>query len=62
MNNDPHELVNLAGDKSYRDKRDALRKQLEQWIKRNHDPFFSLQATDRRREKIDIICRHAKGF
>ncbi len=47
LKNDPHELVNLAGDEGYATRKRELAAELDRWIKEQGDPFYSLQATDR---------------
>ncbi len=47
LKNDPDELVNLAGDAGYAEKKKELKAELDRWIKQNDDPFYSLQPTDR---------------
>jgi len=44
LTNDPHELVNLAGDAGYREKRGELAAELDRWIETNGDPFYSLST------------------
>ena len=45
--NDPDELINLAADPEYTRIREELAQKLDEWIKKNDDPFYSLKATDR---------------
>jgi len=43
LKNDPHELVNLAGDPQYAEIENKLAGMLDNWIQTNSDPFYSLK-------------------
>lgn len=45
LKNDPHELVNLAGDAGYAKIEKELAGELEKWIDANNDPFRSFETT-----------------
>lgn len=47
LKNDPHELVNLAGDAGYADRKRELSAELDRWIAAHEDRFGSLESTDR---------------
>lgn len=47
LQEDPHEVVNLATSTDYLDVKDELRNQLEKWMRGNDDPFETQVATDR---------------
>jgi arylsulfatase A-like enzyme len=47
LQNDPHEVVNLAQDADYAAIKKSLRVELEEWIRRHSDPFFELRNTNR---------------
>ena len=47
LKNDPHEVKNLAYNPKYAKVKAALSRKLDQWIKENDDPFYSLQTTTR---------------
>jgi len=47
LKNDPDELINLADDPGYADRKKELKGVLDRWIKENDDPFYSLHSTDR---------------
>jgi arylsulfatase len=46
MKNDPEEIVNLATDSTYTKTKRTLRKQLDQWMEENEDPFYSFTTTE----------------
>jgi arylsulfatase A-like enzyme len=52
LKNDPHELRNLASDPKYAKVKAQLSRRLDQWIKDNNDPFYSLETTTRAGEII----------
>jgi len=52
LKNDPHELKNLAQDRQYADTRMDMSRALDQWIKENGDPFYSLSASTRKGEPL----------
>ena len=47
LKNDPDELKNLAGDPASQEMRKELRQRLEEHLKREGDPFFSLKTSER---------------
>ena len=47
LKNDPYELRNLASDPKYAKVKAQLSRRLDQWIKDNNDPFYSLETTTR---------------
>jgi len=53
MKQDPFELNNVAADPQYARIRKRLSRKLNKWIKRNHDPFYDLKATDRTGKPLD---------
>ena len=46
LENDPGEIVNLAGEAKYRDVQDHLAKQLNEWINEHDDPFYTFTSND----------------
>ena len=40
LQNDPGEMINIAGDSNYKAELDKCRKQLIDWAKKNNDPFI----------------------
>ena len=52
LENDPNELVNLAGDPKHAAARKELAAKLDAWIAAHKDPFESLRSTDRRGEPL----------
>jgi hypothetical protein len=44
LKNDPFELVNLADDRGYSRRKRELVGALDEWIKVNNDPFYSLKT------------------
>ena len=53
LENDPHELKNLANDPAHAGTREELGRKLDQWIKDHKDPFFSLEVSTRKGGPID---------
>jgi len=53
LKNDPHELKNLAKNPKYAAIKADLAKKLDKWIADHKDPFYSLQPTSRKGEKLD---------
>jgi len=49
LQNDPHELVNLAGEAAHAARKKELRAQLDKWIAENDDPFYSFKTTPHRK-------------
>ena len=47
LNDDPDELTNRAGDPAYAGHRRELRAALEDWMRRNDDPFLTYHRTTR---------------
>jgi choline-sulfatase len=47
LRSDPDELVNLAGDAGYATKRNEMKSELDLWIERETDEFYSMKPTDR---------------
>jgi arylsulfatase A-like enzyme len=47
LKNDPHELKNLVDDPKYADVKAGLSGKLDQWVRDNNDPFYSLETTTR---------------
>jgi len=47
LENDPHELSNLASDPTHAETKADLRRKLEDWMLANGDPFPTQSATDR---------------
>lgn len=47
LQEDPHELRNLAADSGHRPIRDSLRSRLDRWMQGNSDSFHSYGLTDR---------------
>jgi arylsulfatase A-like enzyme len=52
LKNDPHEVKNLADNPRYANVKAALSRKLDEWIKDNDDPFYSLETTTRSGETI----------
>jgi arylsulfatase A-like enzyme len=52
LKNDPHEVKNLADNPRYANVKAALSRKLDEWIKDNDDPFYSLDTTTRSGETI----------
>ena len=57
LKNDPEEITNLAGDSAYAAVRERLRKQLDQWMKENKDPFYSFTTTSLDRNEAKTILQ-----
>ncbi len=49
---DPDELHNLVNDGSYAQAREQMANALDEWIKEQSDPFYSLIATDRQGKPV----------
>ncbi|NQT39083.1 MAG: sulfatase-like hydrolase/transferase [Planctomycetes bacterium] len=49
LENDPHELVNLAGDPARRKSQRELAAELDRWIAANDDPFYGLKTVPLKR-------------
>ncbi len=49
LEHDPQELVNLAADEAWAERKQALRAELEAWIEANQDPFHTLEYSALRR-------------
>ncbi len=47
LQNDPHELVNLAMEPKFERAKKKLAGMLDKWIRENDDPFYTLEATHR---------------
>ena len=47
LKNDPFELRNIADNPQYAEIKEQLYQKLNDWIKVNNDPFYSLKATNR---------------
>lgn len=54
LENDPHEIVNLAADSRYRAEKEEMSQKLDQWIKETQDPFPALTVTDRRGKQLEF--------
>ena len=46
LENDPHEIRNLAGDPAFRARKRELKATLDRWIEETGDPFYSLSTTE----------------
>ena len=46
LENDPEEIVNLAGDPEYAQVKADLRSRLDTWIAENGDDFYSYTVTE----------------
>ncbi len=52
LKNDPGEVKNLASDAGYQSVKNELAAELDKWIKKNNDPFYSLHSTDREGKRL----------
>ncbi|MCA1809232.1 MAG: sulfatase-like hydrolase/transferase [Lentisphaerae bacterium] len=54
LQNDPHELKNLADDPDYAERKDELAARLEGWLRENGDDFHELQPTTRDGQPLNV--------
>lgn len=57
LRNDPEEITNLANDSKHANTKRKMRRQLDQWMKENKDPFYSFTTTPLDRGEAKTILK-----